>query len=132
MDEDVRWVQRLQNFQKAFHRLKTALAIASPDEVQRAGMIQFFEMSFELGWNVLKDYLEAQGFSDVSSPRTALKKAFQEGLISNGRGWLKGLDDRNLTSHTYDELTASKVETLIREEYYQLFEELSHTMDLKK
>ena len=130
--EDIRWVQRLQNFQKTLKSLQTALNISSPDEVQRAGMIQYFEMTFELGWKVLKDYLETQGFSEVSSPRQAIKKAYEQGLLENGRGWLKGLEDRNLTSHTYDEIAAKKVEALIKEEYIKLFESLAHTMESKK
>ncbi len=130
--EDIRWVQRLQNFQKTLKNLQTALNISSPDEVQRAGMIQYFEMTFELGWKVLKDYLETQGFSEVSSPRQAIKKAYEQGLLENGRGWLKGLEDRNLTSHTYDEITAKKVEALIKEEYIKLFEALARNMESKK
>ena len=74
------------------------MAIKTPDVVQRAGMIQFFEMCFELSWNAIKDYLEAQGFGDLKSPRASLKKAFQIGLIDEGAVWLKGLEDRNLTS----------------------------------
>ena len=129
---DVRWRQRLQNFDKTLRLLKMSLDIPLPDEVQRAGMVQFFEMSFELGWNVLKDYLEAQGFTDIASPRAVLKKAFEVGLIENGRNWLKGLEDRNLTSHTYDEPTALKIETLIRTEYIVLFESLSQTLGAKR
>lgn len=121
---DVRWRQRLQNFEKALGWLERALAIPHPDIVQRAGMVQFFEMAFELAWNVLKDYLEAQGFLDVASPRSALKKAFEVGLIADGRAWLKGLEDRNLTSHTYDEATAAQVEQLVRTQYLPLFQAL--------
>lgn len=121
---DVRWRQRLQNFEKALGWLEKALAIPHPDIVQRAGMVQFFEMAFELAWNVLKDYLEAQGFLDVASPRAALKKAFEIGLIGDGRAWLKGLEDRNLTSHTYDEATAAQVEQLVRTQYLPLFQAL--------
>ena len=129
---DVRWRQRFQNFQKILQLLKNALSIASLDDLQRAGIIQFFEITFELGWKVLKDYLEEEGFHEIATPRSVIKKAFEIGLISNGRGWLKGLDDRNLTSHTYDELTAQSVEALIRKEYLVLFEELAASMENRK
>jgi len=128
VDQDVRWKQRFQNYQKSLSWLEKAVAIPSANEIQRAGMVQFFEMTFELGWNLVKDYLESQGFADVGTPRLALKKGFEVGLIQNGRGWLKGLDDRNLSSHTYDEKTAAKVDALIREEYVQLFQQLAQTM----
>lgn len=59
--QDIRWQQRFQNFEKALRGLEEALAIEQPDVVQRAGLIQFFEITFELAWKLLKDYLEAEG-----------------------------------------------------------------------
>ena len=124
MEHDIRWVQRLQNFQKALKGLNTALSIVSPDEIQRAGMIQFFEMTFELSWNLLKDYLEEQGFTEVSSPRAALKMGFSQGLVADGHSWMKLLEDRNLTSHTYNEEVALEVEGVVRLKYHRLFLDL--------
>ena len=122
---DIRWQQRFQNFQKARLLLESALALPSPDPIHRAGIVQFFEMTFELSWKLLKDYLEAQGFTDVATPRSAIKKAFEIGLIQEGRTWLQGLEDRNLMTHTYDENTALQVDALIRETYFPLFNSLS-------
>lgn len=127
-DQDIRWQQRQQNFNKALASLELALAIEQPDIVQRAGMIQFFEMAFELAWKMLKDYLEAQGFSDLNSPRAVLKKAFEAGLITEGHDWLQILHDRNLMSHTYDEATAIAVENLIRDTYYPLLAALRQAL----
>ena len=73
-NNDIRWKQRFQNFEKAMGHLEDALEIENPDLLQKAGIIQFFEMSYELAWNVLKDYLEEQGFIDVNSPRSAIKR----------------------------------------------------------
>jgi nucleotidyltransferase substrate binding protein (TIGR01987 family) len=123
-NNDVRWKQRFQNFEKALQYLEDALNIKQPDMIQRAGIVQFFEMSFELAWNLLKDYLEEQGFIDVLSPRSVLKKALEIRLIQNGSEWMKLLEDRNLTSHTYDEETAIEVEELIRKTYYPMFKKL--------
>jgi len=88
-------------------------------------------MSYELAWNTLKDYLEHQGFVDVDTPRKAIKKAFQVNLITEGAQWLKGLEDRNLTSHTYNEETATKVVVLIREAYFPLFSDLIDNLRTK-
>jgi len=129
MKQDVRWLQRFSNLRNSLENLEKALAIANPDIVQRAGIIQFFEMCFELSWNTLKDYLEAQGFGDLKSPRASLKKAFQIGLIAEGATWLKGLEDRNLTSHIYDEEVADEVEGMIRETYAPLFRSLVQSLD---
>ena len=121
--KDVRWKQRFQNFERAFTLLDQAIGIDTPSEVERAGLIQFFEMSFELAWKLLKDYLEAEGFI-IASPRDALKQAYQAHLIENGHTWIDALQDRNLTTHTYDEATAIAVENKIRQFYYPILAQL--------
>ena len=123
MEDDTRWIQRFSNFERAFLLLQVALKIAHPSIVERAGIIQFFEMSFELSWKLLKDYEETEGFI-VKTPREAIKQAFQSGLISNGHEWIDALQDRNLTAHTYNENTAIAVEAKIRDKYFQLLLEI--------
>lgn len=130
-NNDIRWKQRFKNFEKAMGHLENALAIDDPDLLQKAGIIQFFEMSYELAWNVLKDYLEEQGFIDVNSPRSAIKKAFEIGLIENGHVWMNLLLDRNLTAHTYDEEKATEVEELIHERYFPLLMQLYQNLKQK-
>ncbi len=124
MEPDIRWRQRFSNFERLLEYLEKALHIANPDIVQKAGLIQFFEMSFELAWNTMKDYLEGNGFMDVKSPRAAIKKSFETGLITEGHSWLKALEDRNLTSHAYDEATTNEIVNLIRNNYYPLLRTL--------
>lgn len=132
MQEDIRWQQRFSNFEKSINHLELALKIENADIVQKAGIIQFFELTYELAWNLMKDYMEAQGFTDVKSPRSAIKKSFETGLISNGQLWMELLLNRNLTSHTYDEEKATEVEKLIKEKYYPLLNDLYITFQLKK
>ena len=124
MDEDVRWRQRFDNFRKSLALLETAIKVDRPDQLQRAGIVKYFEMTFELSWKLMKDYLEDQGFLNIRSPREAVKKTFEIGIISDGSQWLQGLEDRNLTAHTYNEETALQVDTMIRETYYILFKKL--------
>ncbi len=73
---DIRWKQRLSNFQKPLVHLAVAVELKKPTIIQQAGTIQFFEMSFELAWKTLKDYLEEQGFIDIKSPKATIKKAY--------------------------------------------------------
>ena len=115
--QDIRWQQRFVHFQKAFRLLEQTMTIEHPSDAERAGLIQFFEMSFELAWKVLKDYLEAEGFT-VESPRDAIKQAFQAGLLEDGHVWMEALKDRNLTVHTYEEKIAIAVEEKIRNSYF--------------
>lgn len=122
--ENIRWKQRFQNFEKSFLLLKKALLSDNKNIVYRAGIIQFFEISFELAWKMIKDYLEHQGFIDIKTPRDTIKKAFETGLISDGEIWLQALTDRNLTTHTYEEETAVEVDLLIRNKYSNILNEL--------
>jgi nucleotidyltransferase substrate binding protein (TIGR01987 family) len=115
--KEVRWKQRFENFEKSFLLLEKYSQQNIQTELERAGIIQFFEMTFELAWKVLKDYLEAQGY-EVKSPRETIKQAFQMGLIEDGHVWLDALSSRNLTSHTYDEAVAEKLVTEIKQKYY--------------
>jgi len=130
VNKTVRWKQRFQNFEKAYSQLENTLKIQSPSEAERAGLIQFFELAFELSWKTLKDYLESEG-TVVNTPRETIKKAFQYTLIKDGHAWMQALDDRNLTTHTYEEAMAIKVEQLIREKYAPLLQALYQSL-LKK
>ncbi len=121
---DIRWKQRFQNFEKSLYYLDEAVTITNPDMVRKAGLIQLFEISFELSWNIMKDYLEDQGFSDLRSPRDSIKKAFESQLIEDGHMWLQALKNRNLTSHTYDEVQADLVVAEIKSIYYPLLKKL--------
>lgn len=129
--DDIRWKQRFANFSKAMGHLENALQIPEPDMVQKAGIIQFFEMSFELAWNMVKDYLEEQGFVDIKSPRGALKKAFEVNILENGHEWMELLQDRNLTAHTYDEQKATDMEHLIQDKYFPILKELLESFKQK-
>jgi nucleotidyltransferase substrate binding protein (TIGR01987 family) len=125
---DIRWKQRFNQFNKAFSLLASAIKVEKPSELERAGLIQFFEMSFELGWKLLKDYLENEGF-DIKSPREAVKQAFQSEIIQDGNAWIMALEDRNLTTHTYQEQTALAVEQKIRQTYYPLLLQLQQHLN---
>lgn len=118
--KEVRWKQRFENFHKSYSLLDKYYSQESCTELEQAGIIQIFEMTFELAWKVLKDYLEADGYS-VKSPRETIKQAFQNELINDGHIWLEALSDRNLATHTYDEKVANKMIKEIIERYYPEF-----------
>lgn len=119
MNQDIRWMQRFENFEKSFRLLESALCIEKPSLVEKAGAIQFFEVTFELSWKLMKDFLEHQGY-EVKSPREAIKTGFSYGFLEDGELWLMALSDRNLTVHTYDEATAEKVFQKIKTVYFEL------------
>lgn len=126
--DDIRWLERLEQFSKALALLKDTALKKNLSLAERAGLIQFYEMSIELAWKVLKDYLEDQGFMNLQGPRDVIKQAFQQGIIQDGHDWAQALQDRNLTVHTYNESIALKVELLIRERYLPLLNQLEHEL----
>ncbi len=115
--KDVRWKQRFINFEKSYKLLNQYINQPIETELERAGIIQFFEISFELSWKLMKDYLEAQELS-VKSPRETIKQAYQIGLIDDGHVWIDALSDRNLTVYTYDEDMAKKMVSDIIKVYF--------------
>ena len=121
--KEIRWRQRFENFERSYKLLEKYSNQVITTELERAGIIQFFEMTFELAWKVLKDYLEAQGYL-AKSPRETIKQAFQIDLIEEGHCWLDALAKRNLTTHTYDEELAKKFVNEIINEYVPLFKAL--------
>jgi nucleotidyltransferase substrate binding protein (TIGR01987 family) len=108
----IRWKQRFENYEKALARLQEALdAVAKEPEnhLYKMATIQAFEFTTELGWKLLKDYLQFQGVKDVLSPRDAVRQAFQLEIIADGQTWIDMLEARNKTSHTYDDARATQV-----------------------
>lgn len=120
---ETRWKQRFANFKKSYGLLQKYATQTELTELERAGVIQLFEVTFELAWKVLKDYLAAEGFV-VTSPRDAIKTAFRSGLIEDGHVWIEGLSDRNLSTHTYDESFVEEFVDRIRTMYLPAFKQL--------
>jgi nucleotidyltransferase substrate binding protein (TIGR01987 family) len=109
-------------FDTALARLKEAIDLYQQQEntVLLDGTIQRFEFCVELGWKLLKEYLEYEKLGEFNSPRSTIKECFSIGLIENAEQWLDMLDDRNLTSHTYDEEIAKEIYRNIITKYYDI------------
>lgn len=124
---DVRWRQRLENFSLALQTVRRAVELArqrSLSELEQQGLIQGFEFTHELAWNLLKDYLEAQGFVGIIGSRNATREAFKNGLIGDGDVWMDMIRARNLTSHTYNLQVAQQITDDILGRFYPAFAEL--------
>jgi len=131
MDEDIRWKQRFVNYKKALTVLKSAVDLATERELtdlEKQGMIQCFEFTFELAWNVLKDFLEEQGITGIVGSKNAIRYAFNRGIIEDGDTWMDMINDRNLASHVYDEETANDLYTAIKNTYFTQFNKLIEKM----
>lgn len=116
MSRDDRWRQRLQNLNRAYDCLARACETAPEDERQLAGILHFFQMTFELCWKTLKDKLADEGI-DVASPKETIKRAFAVGLIPDAEPWLDALLNRNIFTHAYDEEMARQALNRVLERY---------------
>ena len=108
-DADVRWQQRFANFQAALDQLESFFEPPALNEREQQGLIKAFEYCFELGWSTLRDLLLAEGNADLLGSRDTLRLAFSRGLIHDGEAWMRMIQDRNLTSHTYNRVTAEQI-----------------------
>ena len=132
---DIRWIQRLDHFAKAFSQLKEAVELAQQrrlSKLEEQGLIQAFEFTHELAWNTLKDFLENRGVFNLYGSKDATREAFKIGLIENGEAWMDMIKSRNLTTHTYDQTTASKIASAILDSYYSEFDALRITLNKLK
>lgn len=128
---DIRWVQRFSNFQSALSQLKDAVTLFEQRELsllEKQGLIQAFEFTHELAWNVLKDYFEYQGNFNIKGSRDASKEGFKFSLINDGKVWMQMIETRNLTLHTYDKETAEDIINAIVCQYFTEFIEFEKTL----
>lgn len=120
-------LEKREKLQMALMRLEEALAAydETPNSVVRDGVIQRFEFSTELAWKSAREYLLDQGYAEINRPKGVLRQAYADGLISDQTGWLKLLEDRNLTSHIYNDVTAGEIFQRIRGDHLPLLLALS-------
>ncbi|UCZ56926.1 nucleotidyltransferase substrate binding protein [Desulfurispirillum indicum] len=129
--QDIRWHQRLNNYTAAFNELDEAVILSKQrqlSKLEEQGLIQAFEYTYELAWNCLKDFYQAQGETGIQGSRDAIRLAFERGLIQEGSTWLAMVKSRTLTSHTYNRETARQIAREIREHYHPLLLQLLHTL----
>lgn len=104
----------LYNFTHALNKFISALNMEN--EIKEEGFgdiyldltIKRFEFTYEMCWKTLKRYLEFLGF-EPKSPRATFKEAYAQGIIKDENIWLEMIEQRNLSSHIYDEYEMSEI-----------------------
>ena len=128
MPPDIRWQQRFANFCQALDQLETFFQPPALNERERHAQLQALEYCFELGRHTLRDLLLAEGNAGLIGSRDTLRLAFRVGLIGDGEAWLAMVQDRNLTSHTYNRSTAEQVSQQVEGRYLPCFRELRQVL----
>jgi dTDP-4-dehydrorhamnose reductase len=128
---DVRWKQRFENYVRALDQLTplvNSLQDKAPADVDKLALVKAFELSFELAWNVMKDYLTRQGVKAIIGSRDAIRYAVQNGLIVDGEVWTAMIDSRNKAAHMYSDEIAGKLIRDVMEKYHSEFIAFSEKM----
>lgn len=123
-NQDIRWKQRFEHFTGALRQLKNANELQKErkfTELELQGAVQAFEITQELSWKVMKDFLESQGKTDLFGSKTVVREALNVGLITNGEEWLRTIESRNKTSHIYDEKEILIILEIVFNQYLLLF-----------
>ncbi len=145
---EIRWEQRFSNFIRALKKLSEAVEYINNDqgkkeieientgevleEIIKEGLIQRFEYTYEMAWNVMKDYALYQGISEIGGSRDAIRYAFSSNLITDGDIWMEMIKSRVKTSHTYNEETAQEIYLKIINEYHSAFLKFQEVMEGKR
>lgn len=129
-NEDIRWKQRFANYEQALEQFIEGVESngSNPVNIIKEGIIHRFEFTHELAWKVMKDYLEFEGYQDITGSRSATKEAFNSGLIREGQIWMNMIESRNNTVHTYNAAILEKEFTKIIIDYYPLLKEFREKM----
>lgn len=130
-DQDIRWQQRLNNYSLALQRLADAVALSAQrplTPLEQLGLIQAFEFTHELAWNVMKDYFYWQGNAAIAGSRDATREAFSKGLLEDGEGWMAMIKSRNLSSHTYNQSVADAIVEAVIARYFSLLQAFEQRM----
>ena len=131
--QDIRWKQRFNNYTQALQTLRRAVELSRQrdlSELEEQGLIQGFEFTHELAWNVLKDYLEEQGVIGIIGSKNATREAFKNGLIGDGQTWMDMIKARNLTSHTYNPDIAGSIAKDILTRFYPALADMEKRFSL--
>jgi len=131
-EKDIRWIQRYDNFQKACSRMlevtMSDVSVESLSDLEREGLVQRFEYTFELAWKVLQDLMIAKGYDFVRGPNGTLQQALEDGIITDHDGWRAMAKARTLTVHTYDEEDILSIVYDIFDVYSPLLANLDNTL----
>lgn len=93
--------------------------------IVRDASIKRFEYSFDIFWKVIKDYLRVKEGIECASPKSCFREAFKVGIISEEETVkvLEMTDDRNLSTHTYDEEAIEEIYQKVRD-YWKLMDDI--------
>lgn len=112
--KELRAEDGLYNFSNALEKFESA--VNRYEEFKNEGfediyldlIVKRFEFTYEMSWKALKRYLEFLGF-EIKNPRQSFKEGYSQQILENENVWLEMIEQRNLSSHVYDEIEISEI-----------------------
>ena len=103
--------KRVDTAKRALKTLQELLEVENPTIVERDAVIQRFEYTFEALWKTGKLFLREIEGLEIGSPKGVIRGFLQVGMFTEDQTALAltMVDDRNLTSHTYNEGLAEQI-----------------------
>lgn len=98
------------------------------NDLEKQGLIQVFEYTYELSWNTIKDYYEYQGESGIQGSRYAFRLAIKREFVKEDQLWMDMIQSRQKTAHTYNEKTANEIAARVINDYFGLFKDLVRSL----
>ena len=133
MKSDKQWRQRLKSFNNALDRLDEACQLDSYSFLELSGLVKHFEITYELGWKLLKLQLSRKGV-DVNTPRDIIREGFVAGYYDtvDCKILLEALDKRNKLVLVYNAKIAKNAEFLIKQSYHPVLVRLRDVLEQVK
>ena len=116
--------ERIENFNRAYElysNMQKNYVTDKKNDSNKLALTQSFEIIFELGWKILKDYLYTKDI-EVFTPRDSIKSAFQANILPSAQIWIDMAKDRNASSHEYN---MDKVDLMLERISGEYYNELS-------
>ncbi len=124
-------MKKLDNFVNCLTILADAdFKMAETNDIYRTGIIEQFNLTFELAWKALQEVMRKHSVEEAStgSPREILQLGYKIGFFDDSETWLLMLKKRNTSVHIYNEDEVDELILLIRDSFIPAFKILKDTL----
>ncbi|MDR2172373.1 MAG: nucleotidyltransferase substrate binding protein [Planctomycetaceae bacterium] len=134
-NDDSRWRLRFSNFERAyftFCRLIKRYEKDSGDEVVLIAIVHAFEFTYEIAWNLLRNYLKEEGHGEANGSKQTIRLAFKAGIIQEQdiEQWMDAIKNRNLTNSIYDQTILQDLIDFLVKNFFPIVSKLHADFDI--
>ena len=126
-----RFTERIENFNKAYELFEIAQKSYINDkqnDIYKLAIVQAFEIVYELGWKVIKDFLKTKDI-ETYTPRDTIKEAFASNILPSAQIWIDMAKDKNASSHEYNQDKVSLILENISTTYFNELQRFKNDLE---